>query len=82
MKIAKPCLDLSSDVSNLWKDIVAKEPLPIKTGQGDESGHMEPFNEESFKVAMQERGVYRCAGNLFWLSLLHISSPKVCSGRG
>jgi hypothetical protein len=60
----------------VFQGIMELDPLPIKVGA--ESGVEEPFDLEKYKIAISsEKKMYKCSGNLFWLSMFYTPTPGV-----
>ena len=70
--------DYNTIVSNdTFSDILEAKPRKIQKSGGASSGHMAVFNPEEYRVAMEERGHYKAAFNLFGVDMLWSPVPNV-----
>ncbi len=63
------------DAHPTFKDLHKKPPLAIVAKEI--TGVQAPFSATEAETALQQKGLYRCAGNLFWQNMFNSPTPQV-----
>ncbi|CAE7273823.1 TNR [Symbiodinium sp. CCMP2592] len=61
----------------IFSDTADCDPWPIKDGAGSNSGVQIIFQLDEMKIALEQRGAYKAAGNLAWIDPLFAPIPGV-----